>query len=361
MNEHGGNIYKIARQNGQASEYLDYSANINPLGLADSVRSAIIGGIDSIIHYPDTEGFLLKQAIAKHYQIEYETITLGNGAVELMYVLGHVTRPRRVLTVAPAFSEYERTAEISNASIRYLPLTEANGFQGNVEAVVRELMAGDLVFLGNPNNPTGTMIARDELVTIIKKAKDRGAVIAVDESFIDFVEAGEDYTVRHLVGEYDNLVVFHSLTKFYAIPGLRLGFAVSCPVLRAKLEWGKDPWNVNSLAQIAGCVALTDYVYQDASRALVIREKDHLYRMVQSIEGLEPFVPSVNFMLIKITKDGLTAAKLKQMMIEKEQILIRDCSKYEGLSDEFIRVAVKNREQNMRLIEGLKRVVGEMI
>lgn len=361
MNEHGGNIYKIARQSGQTSEYLDYSANINPLGLADSVRSAIIDGIDSIIHYPDTEGFLLKQAIAKHYQIDYETITLGNGAVELMYVLGHVIRPRRVLTVAPAFSEYERTAEVADASIYYLPLTETNGFRVDGEMVVRELMAEDLVFLGNPNNPTGMMISRDELIAIIEKAKKCGATVAVDESFIDFVEDGEEYTVRYLVAQYDNLVVFHSLTKFYAIPGLRLGFAVSCPALRSKLEWGKDPWNVNSLAQIAGYIALGDTSYQEASRALVSREKDDLYRMVQSIDGLEPFYPSVNFMLIKITKSGLTAEKVKQMMVEKEQILIRDCSKYEGLSDAFIRVAVKNHEQNMRLIEGLQRIVGDMI
>ncbi len=361
MHEHGGNIYKIARQNSHTSEYLDYSANINPLGLAESVRSAIIDGIDSIIHYPDTEGFALKQAIAKHYRIDRNTITLGNGAVELMYVLGHVIRPRRVLTVAPAFSEYERTAEICDAPICYLPLTESNGFRVDAETAVRELMAGDLIFLGNPNNPTGTMMSRDDLIPIIKKAKNCGAIVAVDESFIDFVEDGEDYTVRYLTTDYDNLVVFHSLTKFYAIPGLRLGFTVSCSALRAKLEWGKDPWNVNSLAQIAGCVALSDTVYQERSRALVRKEKNDLYRMVQTIEGLEPFYPSVNFMLIKITKKGLTAEKVKQMMAEKEQILIRDCSKYEGLSDAFIRVAVKNHEQNMRLIEGLKRVVGEMI
>ncbi|MBQ8682211.1 MAG: threonine-phosphate decarboxylase [Selenomonadales bacterium] len=360
-NEHGGNIYKMARQSAGSAEYLDYSANINPLGLADSVRSAIINKIGSIIHYPDTEGFALKEAIAGHYGIAYETITLGNGAVELMYVLGHVLSPKRVLTAAPAFSEYERTAEICGAPIRYIQLDEDKGFRIDAEAAARELKAGDLMFLGNPNNPTGMMLRREEITIILKKAKACGAAVAVDESFIDFVKLSEQYTVRHLTAEYDNLIVLHSLTKFYAIPGLRLGFAVSCPQLRAKLEWGKDPWNVNSLAQEAGCAALRDDRYQEESRMLVNREKDHLYRALQSIEGLLPFPPSVNFMLVKITKDGLTAGQVRQLMAEREQILIRDCSAYEGLSERFIRVAIKSHEQNLKLIEGLKRVVGELI
>lgn len=360
MNEHGGNIYKIARANGKA-EYLDYSANINPLGLADSVRKAIIDNIDSIIHYPDTEGYAVKEAIAQHYGICHENIVLGNGAVELMYVLGHVLKPRRVVTVAPAFSEYERTAEVCGAKLHHITLEEANGFCVEIPSVLRELERGDLLFLGNPNNPTGTMLERDKLIVLIEAAQRCGATVAMDESFIDFVADSERYTVRHVTREYDNVVVLHSLTKFYAIPGLRLGFAILPTRLVEQVEKGKDPWNVNTLAQAAGCVALTDTMYQERSRRIVAEAKDSLYQAIGEIEGLCPFVPSVNFMLVKITKDGWDAPRLKQAMAEKERILIRDCSQYEGLNQQFFRVAVKSLEENLRLTEALKRVVGENI
>lgn len=360
MNEHGGNIYKMTRHSG-VDTYLDYSANINLLGLADSVCKAIVDEIDAIIHYPDTEGFALKEALANHYGLARDMIVLGNGAVELMYVLGHVLRPRRVLTVAPAFSEYERTAEVCRAEIVYITLDEANGFRIVGEQIAGRLQEGDLLFLGNPNNPTGTMLTQEEIVPIVEAARSCGATVAVDESFIDFVIDSARYTMRHLVKAYDNLIVLHSLTKFYAIPGLRLGFAIAPTKLARLLERGKDPWNVNTLAQAAGCAALGDGVYQVRSRAVVAEEKKWLYQAVAKIDGLEPLAPSVNFMLVKITKRGLDAPRLKERMAEKAHILIRDCSQYEGLDGRFFRVAVKSHEENLRLAEALKRVVGEMI
>lgn len=360
MNEHGGNIYKMMRQSG-GQQYLDYSANINPLGLADSVRKTIVEHIDAIVHYPDTEGTALKKAIATHYGVMAETIVLGNGAVELMYVLGHVLRPRRIVTLAPAFSEYERTAEVCGAKLYHIALAEENGFGVIVEKIVDQLQEGDLLFLGNPNNPTGTMLRCEEIRLILEVARTCGAMVAVDESFIDFVADSNRYTVRYLVGDYDNLIVLHSLTKFYAIPGLRLGFAIVPMAWARRLERGKDPWNVNTLAQAAGCAALADHAYQVRSRAMVSEEKDHFYQEIAKIEGLHPFVPSVNFMLVKITKDGLDAPRLKEVMAEQEQILIRDCSRYKGLDARFFRVAVKSRKDNLRLTEALKRVVGEMV
>lgn len=358
MNEHGGNIYKMTRHSG-VGEYLDYSANINPLGLADSVRRAIADNIDAVIHYPDTEGFALKEALADHYGLARDMIVLGNGAVELMYVLGHILRPRRVLTLAPAFSEYERTAEVCRAELAYIALSEKNGFRIVGEQITEKLREGDLLFLGNPNNPTGTMLTQEEIVPIALAARARGATVVVDESFIDFVIDSARYTMRHLVKSYDNLIVLHSLTKFYAIPGLRLGFAIAPTKLIRQLERGKDPWNVNTLAQAAGCAALGDRKYQAHSRTVVAEEKEWLYQAVGRIDGLKPLVPSVNFMLVKITKTGLYAPHLKEQMAEKAHILIRDCSRYEGLDERFFRVAVRSHEENLRLTEALKRVVGE--
>lgn len=360
MNEHGGNIYKMARDSGDVV-YLDYSANINPLGLAESVRRAITDNLESIIHYPDTEGFALKTAIADRYGSARESIVLGNGAVELMYVLGHVLRPRRVLTVAPAFSEYERTADVCGAELRHIALDEADGFCITAKRIAGELQNQDMLFLGNPNNPTGTMLKREEIIPIVDAAQMCGAVVVVDESFIDFVADSEKYTMRHLTKEYDNLVVIHSLTKFYAIPGLRLGFAIAPQDIAERMECGKDPWNVNTLAQAAGCAALCDTEYQRRSRSFVAEEKDRLYRIIAEIEGLEPLMPSVNFILVKIKTDNLDATGLRKIMAERERILIRDCSRYEGLDRRFFRVAVKSHEENMRLTEALKRVVGETV
>lgn len=354
---HGGNVHAWARAGGgSVNNVLDFSANINPLGLAGSVQQAIDQSIKLIVHYPDAEAILLKDAISSYYNVDIEAITAGNGAVELLYLLTHTLRPKRVLIPAPSFSEYQRAARAADAEVEYAYLSPTNHFAIDIDAICSRLPHVDMVFIGNPNNPTGTLLPRSALERLVSAAGQAGVFVVIDESFIDFISDGQAYTCRPLLTQYDNLVILHSMTKFYAIPGLRLGFALSNPRLAARLHAAKDPWNVNLIAQAAGVAALSDQDYQERSRQVIACEKKVLYGGLQAITGLKPFLPSVNYILIDIAATGQTAARLRQTLAE-QGILIRDCSNYPGLSPYYIRVAVKLHEQNKMLLKHLEQAV----
>ncbi|WP_371371357.1 threonine-phosphate decarboxylase CobD [Sporomusa aerivorans] len=354
---HGGNVHAWARERGGAlSDLLDYSANINPLGLADSVRAAINQTVDQVIHYPDVEATMLKAAISSYYQVEPDQITAGNGAVELLYVLTHIIKPKRVLIPAPAFSEYERAARAGGAAVEYFYLAPDENFIVDVNLLCNFLPGIDMVFIGNPNNPTGTLLKAGQLEYLLQAAKQAKVWVVVDESFMDFLTEDSEYTCRPLLKNYDNLIIIHSLTKFYAIPGLRLGFALTHPALAVRLHAAKDPWNVNSLAQAAGVAALADSEYQLKSRQVVRQEKEQLYAELKKLSGLKPLQPSVNYILIDVSLWGRTATELRNEMAKKD-VLIRDCGNYPGLSPYFIRVAVKLAEQNIILLDRLKQVL----
>jgi len=355
--EHGGNLYKAIRQKGSnGKEFLDFSANINPLGLADSVRKMLLDSLECIIHYPDADAHDLKQAIAQFYNIEEKRITAGNGAVELLYILCHIVKPRRVLVTAPTFSEYERAARACGAVIDYCYLSEDTGFAIDVQDIAARIPDSGIIFIGNPNNPTGTLLSNCQLEYLCKTANHHNSIVVIDESFIDFLPDDSSYTCRHMLTAYPNLVIIHSLTKFYAIPGLRLGFAVAAPRLTALLHAGKDPWNVNALAQNAGVIAIQDSHYRTKSQEFMLKAKDDLYADLLTVPGLKPFSPSANFILVNIADTGLTATRLKQLMFQ-QNILIRDCSNYPGLSPAYIRLAVKLPAQNRILVKTLKQVI----
>ena len=354
---HGGNVYAWARERGGSlNGVLDYSANINPLGLSEHVQAAIVQSVGQVIHYPDVEAALLKTAISSYYQVDTAYITAGNGAVELLYVLAHSLRPKRVLIPVPAFCEYERAARAAGADIEYVYALPEHNFALDVKSLCDCLSRVDMVFIGNPSNPTGTLLPVSQLEQLLFAARQAKVMVVMDESFMDFIIDGGKYTCRPLLKQYDNLVILHSLTKFYAIPGLRLGFALAHPGLTARLHAAKDPWNVNSLAQAAGVAALADQEYQQKSRGIINYEKGALYEGLKALPGLKPFMPSVNYILIDTSLSGHSAACLRQRLAASG-ILIRDCSNYPGLSPYYMRVAVKLAEQNKMLLEHLEQVL----
>jgi threonine-phosphate decarboxylase len=359
--EHGGNLYAAIRKaGGSFAEILDFSANINPLGLSKKIRETLHESLESIIHYPDAQGFALKQAISQQYRVSTEYITIGNGAVELMYVLCHMIKPKRILVTAPTFSEYERAARACGAMIEYFNLNESTDFDIDVQGMTKRLSGIDVIFICNPNNPTGQLLENTQIEPLLLAAKKQNTYVVVDESFIDFLPDDSIYTCRSFLEHYDNLIIVHSLTKFYAIPGLRLGFSLASFKVTNLLHEGKDPWNVNTLAQNAGVAALGDHMYQVESKEFIAKIKIELYNNLLEIDGLKPYLPSVNFILINIKKTQMTAEELRQAMAT-HNILIRDCSNYPGLSSQYIRVAVKRPEQNIRLVETLEKVIGGMV
>ena len=349
---HGGNIYDAAPGGG---EWLDFSANINPLGLSQKVWQAIENGIGKIVHYPDPSARALKQAIAEHYDVPRANIVLGNGGAELFYVFFHAVRPKRVLLPVPSFSEYERAALSAGAEVVYLPLREENDFRVDEREILSQLQAGDCLILGNPNNPTGQLVKADMLERVIGEANRKNVRVLVDESFVDFRTDVGDYTVRALVGAYDNLIVVQSLTKFFAIPGLRLGFAVTTPSLAEKLEAAKDPWNTNLLAQAAGVAALGDRDYQKKTLEWLEPEREYMYRSLSGFEGIKVYRPTVNFIFLRLLSEWGTSSVFCERMKEK-RILIRNCSNYPGLDDTYVRLAVKTREENEVLLDAFRQI-----
>ena len=358
--KHGGNLYAALRQSGGCfSEIIDFSANINPLGLSENIRETLSASLDSVIHYPDTQGYNLKQAISQHYQVNADEVTLGNGAVELMYIICHMLKPKRVLVTAPTFSEYESAARASGGRIEYCSLNAENNFAIDLQVIAQQLATVDMAFICNPNNPTGNLLSSKDLEELLLIAKELNTYIVIDESFMDFLTNDDHYTCRPLLAKYDHLIILHSLTKFYAIPGLRLGFSLANPKLTKLLHSGKDPWNVNVLAQNAGVTALQDHEYQLKSKEYIQQQNRALFHNLQTIPGLKPYVPSVNFILVNITATNMTGLELSQALAFNN-ILIRNCSNYNGLSAQFIRVAVKKQEENNILVNTLQKIIGEV-
>lgn len=339
---HGGNIYAEKSPRGS---WLDYSANINPLGLPESVKKTILEHVDGLVHYPDPEGRNLKQAISAHYGVKEKQVILGNGAAELFYVYFHSRRPKRVLLPVPSFSEYEKSARCCGAEIQYFYLQEAENFQLDIEGLGKALGDCDTLILGNPNNPTGQLISKDDLVKLVEKAADCNVDIIVDESFLDFRQDRDKYSLVQLAGEYGNLLVISSLTKMFAIPGLRLGYGI-CHSQRVKvMEYHKDTWNVNLLAQKAGAAALADKEYIEKTRNNTKKNISDMYNLLGEIKDIKVFEPAVNFILVKLEQSQLSSGELQTRM-KKYGVLIRDCSNYPGLNDKYIRLAIRDGESN---------------
>lgn len=353
--EHGGDIKSVIREN-NLNEIMDFSANINPYGLSSSIKNAILADLDNIIHYPQPNAEDLRKKIGETYNIASDKIIVGNGAVEIIYTLCHILKPKNVLIVSPGFSEYERAARSAGADIHYAMLDEKLDFNSPMRDIIVDIKGNDLLFIGNPNNPTGTLYMLEDMELLIEHAENNGCFVVVDESFMDFIKTSEAFSVLPLVEKYHNLLVLHSLTKFYAIPGLRLGFAATDHEVLDPLYAAKDIWNVNSLAQVAGMAALDDKKYQRRSRTYTRTEINYLYEELSTLDKLKVYEPTVNFILVNISKTGLTATQLREKLL-KYNIIIRNCANYPGLDENYVRFAVRTREENDELVDALTEIL----
>jgi len=351
---HGGNLERAMEKYGISSEkIIDFSANINPLGFSPETREAIIKNLDRLSHYPDPECKEAKKEISGYFKIAYENIILGNGSTELIYLIVQTLKPKKALIPVPAFCEYERALNNNNVSINFYKLKEKQEFLVSIDEITPRLAGIDLVFLCNPNNPTGTFLPKKEILNLVKEVQKRKIFLVLDEAFIDLYE--EESLVKE-VKNYDHLIVLHSLTKFYGLPGLRIGFGVSSPKLIKKLETQKITWSVNSLAQIAVRGMLRDEKFISKSKFFLFEEKEFFYQELSNIEGLKVHKPSANFIFIKLL--GNISSKILQNKLAKEGMLIRDCSNFRGLEKgKFIRVAVRTRKENIKLLKELKLIL----
>ena len=336
--EHGGQIYDAK---GKSGDWLDFSANINPLGLSEKIFQALKENLRGIVNYPDPNFTELKKKIAKRYEVSEKNLVLLNGAAEFFYLYLNTTRPERVIIPVPSFSEYERAARAANCEIIYFFTSADENFALDVEKIRKKIKSpSDCVIIGRPNNPTGNLIATEKILWLSQFAN-----VLIDESFIDFLEIE---SLKKFSSK--KITVVQSLTKIFAIPGLRLGFAVVEENLAQKLNLSKDVWNVNFLAQKAGVAALSDEDFLLKTRVWLAEEQKFFVERLKNLPKVKIFSPTVNFVLFQHEKAEEILQKLRG-----EKILLRSCKNFVGLDGSYLRSAIRLRKENIFLLNVLEK------
>jgi cobyric acid synthase CobQ/L-threonine-O-3-phosphate decarboxylase len=350
---HGGHIRVLAARAGRApSELLDFSANINPLGPPDWLRVVATRELGGTVHYPDPDCLALKQALSARYGVPEEEIAVGNGSTELIHLIPRAFDLRRAVTPVPSYADYEVASKQAGLSLRRIELKEERGFEPDFGALGSLLERGDLVFVGHPNNPTGRGLDRDGFLDLVRSQP--SCLFVVDEAFLDLSHGLESF-----IGDRpENLMVLVSLTKSYAVPGLRLGCLVAGTEQARRIEAIRPPWSVNALAQAVGRAAVEDRDYIRRSRELVRDAGRELERELAAVGGLTVFPGAANYRLVRIDDArGPDARALANRLIE-DGLAVRVCENFRGLDRRFFRTAVRMPEENAILIRALRKAMG---
>jgi threonine-phosphate decarboxylase len=357
---HGGDIWTAAELYGlDKNGFVDFSSNMNPLGPPEAVgRIMTEEWKRELSRYPDPDCRELRAVIAAKYRVPEEAVLVGNGAAELIDLSVRMLKPQALGVLRPSFSEYGEAAERAGVPVVELPLREERAFQPDLETweLAGWLQAADLLFLGHPNNPTGKLLPRPFLDRVLQS----GQTVILDEAFIDFSGDEERHSLIRQASVNERLLVVRSLTKFYTIPGLRLGFVVAHPGLIRRMKRLQVQWSVNALAQRVGIAMLGNTAFERDTLAWLNRERPWLKRRLESL-GLLVTDSDTNYLLFRIPDGYNFGMKELQQKMGARGILIRDASTFRGLHGKFGRTAVKLREDNERLIAGLGASIRELL
>lgn len=333
--------------------WMDFSANMNPLGPPPAVRQIIENYASEIMRYPDPGVRSLKRKLAEVYDIPHESILIGNGAAECIDLITRYFQPHQAAVTSPTFSEYEDALRKVNAKVRHIPLHASHQFQLQ-RADIQELRQSiDLWMLGHPNNPTGQLLDQELIQELREESKGQ---LVLDEAFMDFIQEEQQYSLIKEATRDPKLVVIRSMTKFYSIPGIRIGFAVAHPQHISRLHSLQVPWSVNSLAQFIGERVLDEKIFQAKSVQWLISERTWMFEQLRQL-NLVPNPSVTNYILFRFPEDSPWTASLAQKHLAKKGILIRDASIFHGLTPHYCRTAIRKREDNARLIEALRELI----
>ena len=346
---HGGNLVWAAGQIGcSVSSILDFSASINPLGPPSTVLEAIKGALNTLTHYPDPNYTDLREALSQWHQVPAEWIFPGNGAAELLTWAGRQLAQQEITYVmTPGFRDYWRALQAFAANIQVIPFSWQNDDPLILINPPQHQSTG--IIINNPHNPTGKLLRVETLLPLLERL----SLVVVDEAFMDFVTPSGQQSLIPLIFDYPNLVIVRSLTKFYSLPGLRLGYAIAHPQRLQQWQAWRDPWSVNSLAVAAGIAALQDQEFEQQTRQWLSSTRQGLFKQLSTIEGLNPILSTVNFLLVKST---ISSSKLQQELLQQSRILIRDCLSFETLGDRYFRIAVRRETENNKLVDALSEI-----
>lgn len=336
--EHGGNFpYGI----------IDFSVNINPLGMPDSAKKILAGNIGRFSEYPDPDSTELVRKLSEYEKIQPDNIVCGNGAADLIYRLVHALKPHRALLVSPTFSEYEKALTENGCRIKFHALRETENFC-ITERILEDLHDADVFFLCDPNNPTGSLASCELMEKIVRRCAEEKITLILDRCFMDFTGRSDGDTALLL---NNNTVILKAFTKIYAMAGLRLGYMISGNAeLSEKVRRTGQCWSVSVPAQLAGIVALQEVGYIKRTVSFIRRERDFLCRSLQRPE-IKIYPSETNYLLLQ------GSMPFDKLLLQKN-IAVRSCENYRGLNDRYFRIAVKDHSNNERLVNAVNEITG---
>ncbi|MEW6557511.1 MAG: threonine-phosphate decarboxylase CobD [Elusimicrobiota bacterium] len=354
---HGGNIWQIAKEYKIPIEkIIDFSTNINPLGIPNRVENKLIENMHLISYYPDPYCSQFIQKLSETLCIKKENILVGNGSTELIYTISAAISPKKVVIPIPTFSEYENSVKAHNAEIEFYICREENNFKINIARMIKLLPYSQMIFVCNPNNPTGSVLSKEELVFLAKKCQQNNVLLLIDETYINFVIDDEDFTMIHNI-DNNQIIVLRSFTKFFAIPGLRLGYMVANKNIIEKIKKFQPVWSVNILAQIAACEIIKDKEYiQKTKEYIQIQAKILRGHFVDIYDIIKPYPTVTNFILCRFNR-SYNYNHIFRRLIQEHGIIVRNCSNFRRLSNRYFRVAIRTEKENKKLIHAFWKVL----
>lgn len=352
---HGGNKKDLAARLGcDIDEIIDMSSNLNPLGPPETIQEFICDHVEKIQSLPLPDASGMRNGFAHFHHIDSSRVIAGNGTTWFIYTIPKALESKRVLIVGPTYSDYKDACSMHGIEYDQLASKASDRFMPDMDQISSRAKDCDLVFICNPNNPTGSLIQKEQIEHLVKSQKN--TVFVIDESYLPFVDNADQIS---FVGdmEYKNVIVLSSMSKIFTIPGLRTGFLSADPLIVEKIMTYYQPWSVNSLAQ-----AVIEHIFEypekiepfyQKTRAFIKEQKKYFYDSLKQVTGLELFDSSAYFILARLT--GKENSKTLCEKIGQHKILIRDCSNFEGLSDQYIRFSLKNRNENQQLAQYIKQ------
>lgn len=354
---HGSDVEKIELLYGIKKEnILQFSGNVNPLGLSNKLKNQLKEQLDVLSTYPDRDYKKLRSSIGEYCECNPNHVVVGNGSTELIRHMIQTINPQSCLVIVPTYSEYAREIQLTGSTIDYFQLKEEDSFHLNIADLNTQLAKKyDILVLCNPNNPTSSVLTQVELTEILIQCEKYHTYLMIDETYAEFVPQIEEITAIPLCENFEHLIVLRGVSKFYAAPGLRLGYAItSNQILLSSLELKKNPWSVNSIAELAGILLFQDENYIQETKLLIQTEQIRIYELLKSSSQFHPYEPHGNFILLKILDPTLRSHDYFVRAI-KEGMMIRDCSDFMYLDDHFIRFCFLTPNDNDRLLQCLLR------
>jgi len=347
--KHGGNIWNKP----DPGNWLDFSVNLNPLGMPPQLKIAVKNAFSHIGFYPEPDSATALESTAAFMGVGEDNLFLTNGGIDALAIASHLFRASHVLIPLPAFCEYQRLAMNNGAEIKYIsPLKNKTEYLFDWENIKKNMVDGCLIYLSNPVNPTGAAASKEEMIDFLVYAKEKMSKVILDEAFIDYCP---EYSVRKIISAFDNALIAGSLTKFFAIPGLRLGYIYGNRRLIEKIKAQSPPWNINVLAQAAAS-SLTE-IGDFCERSRIVNESNRFY-LSQELKslGFKVYCSSANYLLVNGSDFNIKAADLNHCL-SKNKIIIRECSSFKGLSLYDFRIGVKTKKDNRQLISAIRSVI----